>query len=146
MTMYADAPGLYLTADATFDNAMNIVLCLGHGTLLDPTSMNTLTGWLYTTVATVPKGTAVTDSILPVVTNGVLLPPTDKWSADRWTVITANTAPIPAWRRLRPVVITAVNCRVVDYKDRQWWCTLATISDTLFPFVPSEKGDDDRED
>jgi len=143
--MYAETPGLYLTADATFDNAMNIVLCFGHGTLLDPTSMNTLTGWLYTTVATVPKGSAATDSILPVVTDGVVYPPFDSWAADRWTVVIAADAPMQAVSRLRPVTVTAVSCRTVEHKATSWWCTLAGDEGTLLPFMPSEK-EHDHED
>lgn len=143
--MHADKPGLYLV-DAVFDHVVNIVLCLGHGSLLNPATMDTLHGWLFASVGTVAGDRQVPASVLPVVDwRGVVYAPAATVNSGLMVVnnLVAVKAretplPLPVTSQLRPITaVTALNCRAVRIHGGHWWCALTADEGTLLPFVPS---------
>ena len=144
--MRADKQGLYLV-DAVFDNMINIVLCLGHGSLLNPATMDTLHGWVFATVGMVARDRQVPASALPVVDwRGVVYAPAVTVNSGSMVVnnLVAVKAretplPLPVTSVLRPITaVTALNCRAVKIHGDKWWCALAADEGTLLPFVPSD--------
>lgn len=145
--MRADKLGLYLV-DAVFDNVVNIVLCLGHGSLLDPATMNTLHGWLFASVGMVARDGQVPASALPVVDwRGVVYAPAATVNSGLMVVnnlmaVKARETPLPVTSQLRPITaVTALNCRAVRIHGDHWWCALTADEGTLLPFVPSAHDD-----
>lgn len=146
--MRADKPGLYLV-DEVFDNVVNIVLCLGHGSLLDPATMDTLHGWLFVSVGMVaPASRQVPASALPVVDwRGVVYAPAATVNSGLMVVnnlvaVKTRKTPLPVTSLLRPITaVTALNCHAVRVHGDHWWCALTADEGTLLPFVPSAHDD-----